>query len=366
MASQVIITDLFRASHVHLKEKKAFQQGDTPKFRVAAMWPKTGIGQIAKIGVQFNSSPNNLFAALKQIVMEEFGFDYDPLNPEQTKMFGIQFPPNFKDGDKQYKKENGVPVQPFQVDPIQAGHWILNLSTEDPVGVSVPVNGGAEKDRIVDPSVVYSGCWGQAQLELSAYTNKQGARIINIELLNFRMCYDDESFGGAAPRQSAENAFAGHSVANSNLSANIGNTSFAQVPAAAPIAPVAAVTMVPGCQYTYDQLKQAGFTDDQMVAQGYATKAIPQPVAPAPIPQPVAIPQPVVLAPIPQPVAPAPIPQPVVPAPIPQPVMSVPVTGKVIMKPDSQYTYEQLLGFGFNDDQMIAQGYAVPNFTNPQ
>jgi len=37
-------------------------------------------------------------------------------------MFGIQFPPNFKDGDKQYKKENGVPVQPFQVDPIQAGH----------------------------------------------------------------------------------------------------------------------------------------------------------------------------------------------------------------------------------------------------
>ena len=70
MASQVIITDLFRASHVHLKEKKAFQQGDTPKFRVAAMWPKTGIGQIAKIGVQFNSSPNNLFAALKQIVME--------------------------------------------------------------------------------------------------------------------------------------------------------------------------------------------------------------------------------------------------------------------------------------------------------
>jgi len=239
MASQVIITDLFRASHVHLKEKKAFQQGDTPKYRVAAMWPKTGIGQIAKIGVQFNSSPNNLFAALKQIVMEEFGFDYDPLNPEQTKMFGIQFPPNFKDGDKQYKKENGVPVQPFQVDPIQAGHWILNLSTEDPVGVSVPVNGGAEKDRIVDPSVVYSGCWGQAQLELSAYTNKQGARIINIELLNFRMCYDDESFGGAAPRQSAENAFAGHSVANSNLSANIGNTSFAQVPAAAPITPSA-------------------------------------------------------------------------------------------------------------------------------
>ena len=349
MASQVIITDLFRASHVHLKEKKAFQQGDTPKYRVAAMWPKTGIGQIAKIGVQFNSSPNNLFAALKQIVMEEFGFDYDPLNPEQTKMFGIQFPPNFKDGDKQYKKENGVPVQPFQVDPIQAGHWILNLSTEDPVGVSVPVNGGAEKDRIVDPSVVYSGCWGQAQLELSAYTNKQGARIINIELLNFRMCYDDESFGGAAPRQSAENAFAGHSVANSNLSANIGNTSFAQVPAAAPIpqpvAPVAAVTMVPGCQYTYDQLKQAGFTDDQMVAQGYATKAMPQLVA---IPQPVAMPQPVV------------------PAPIPQPVMSVPVTGKVIMNPNSQYTYEQLLGFGFNDDQMIAQGYAVPNFTNPQ
>ena len=32
MASQVIITDLFRASHVHLKEKKAFQQGDKPSI----------------------------------------------------------------------------------------------------------------------------------------------------------------------------------------------------------------------------------------------------------------------------------------------------------------------------------------------
>jgi hypothetical protein len=44
----------------------------------------------------------------------------------------------------------------------------------------------------------------------------------------------------------------------------------------------------------------------------------------------------------------------------------IPLTGKVIMKPDSPYTYQQLsVEYGWNDDQIIAGGYATPNFTTP-
>jgi hypothetical protein len=36
------------------------------------------------------------------------------------------------------------------------------------------------------------------------------------------------------------------------------------------------------------------------------------------------------------------------------------------MNANSPYTYEQLTKlYGWNDDQIIAAGYAVPNFTNP-
>jgi hypothetical protein len=53
-------------------------------------------------------------------------------------------------------------------------------------------------------------------------------------------------------------------------------------------------------------------------------------------------------------------------APTPPAMPAIPLTGKVIMKPDSPFTYQQLsVEYKWTDDQIIAGGYATPNFTNP-
>ncbi len=362
MASVTIITDICRLSHVHLKEPYKFQEDDDLKYRIASMFPQSGVGVIEKLGIQFPSSRDGLVNAIKQVVLEEFGFEYDPNNLDYTKQCGIQFPPNFKDGNKKFAKDaQGNPV-PGSVDPISANNWIININadaTEQPGcvhGVTLAP---------IDPGAIYSGCWGRLQVEVSAYTTKKNARVIAIKLLNVMMCYDDESFGGAGPKQDAASAFAGMAVTNSNLSAGVGQGTFQPMTPAAPVkpgapvppskptppAPVAMVeklVMNPDSQYTYEQLtKEYGWTDKEIIDGGYATMQ-KQPAAPS--------------APV-KPSAPTPPAKPVPPKPAP----SVPTTGTVIMNPDSPYTYEQLTKeYGWTDKEIIEGGYGKPNFTNPQ
>ena len=332
MSSVTIITDICRASYVHLKEPKKFNEKDALKYRLTAMFPKAGQGVIQKLGLQFPSSRDNLVNAIKQVVREEFGFELDVDNHEFAKQCGIQFPPNFKDGDKVFAKdEKGFPI-PGQVDPIAAGNWSINF-TANPDEQPGCVHGVSIQP--IDPSAIYSGCWVRCQVEVSAFTNKENARIIAIKLLNVMMAYDDESFGGAGPKQDATSAFAGMAVQNSNLSAGVGQGSFQPMTPAAPIAPAtpaatSKLVMNANSPYTYDVLTGQGWTDEQIVGAGYAT--ITQVAPPAP------------------------------PAP---PAPSVPTTGKVIMNADSPYAYDVLKGQGWTDDDMITAGYAKPNFTNP-
>ena len=357
MASVTIITDIFRASHVHLKEPKKFNENDETKYRISALWPQSGVGHIEKLGVEFPSSHQNVVTAIKQVVMEEFGFEFDPYDDKQAKMMGIQFPPNFKDGNLVLRKENGLPI-PGELCPISSGNWILNLTAKD-----TDQPGVVEGRNVtpIDPSAVYSGCWGRAQLEISAFVTKGNtpSRIISIRLLNFMMCYDDESFGGQGPKPAAAAAFSGMAVANSNLSAGVGQDNFRPegtnaapvkpVPPTkpAPVAPVKpavpVLVMNADSPYTLTDLKAAEWTDEQIVEAGYATMKAPLPAAP--------------VKPVP-PTKPAPV-APVKP--------TVPTTGTVIMKPGCEYTYQQLTEeYGWTDADIITAGYATPNFTNPQ
>lgn len=365
MASVTIITDICRLSHVHLKEPHKFQEKDALKYRIAAMFPQSGQAVIEKLGIQFPSSRDSLVTAIKQVVMEEFGFEFDPENLEYVKQCGIQFPPNFKDGNKKFAKDaNGNPI-PGSVDPISAGYWIVNINadaTEQPGcvhGVTIAP---------IDPSAIYSGCWGRLQVEVSAYTTKDNARVIAVKLLNVMMCYDDESFGGAGPKQDAASAFAGMAVTNSNLSAGDGQGAFqpmtqakpAQTPPQkpAPTPPVAMVeklVMNAGCEYTYEYLsKECQWTDEQIIEGGYATM-VKQPAAPAkPAPTP------------PQKPAPTPPVKAAPPVPV-KPTPSVPLTGTVIMNSDSPYSYDELTKeHGWTDQDIIAANYGKPNFTNQQ
>ena len=67
MASRTIFTDIFRASYVHLKEPYAHKPTDKPARRIKAMFPKSGVGVIAKTGVQFQSSHNSILQALREV-----------------------------------------------------------------------------------------------------------------------------------------------------------------------------------------------------------------------------------------------------------------------------------------------------------
>lgn len=356
MASRTIITQIFRASHVHLAEKKSFNAKDIPAFMISAMFPKSQQGSIAATGVSFPSHYQDIMQALQEVTAEEFGGWR--FNPNECQTWGIQYPPQFKDGDTRPQKDaNGNPMVAngqIVTDPITRGFTLLTLKNTDAVGVVGP------DAKPIDPKSVYSGCWVRAQIEVSAYINSSGARIVSIKLLNVMMCYADESFGGRQPVQDAATAFAGQAVANTNIPAGTGQqfnavppvTAGAVLPPPAPMAPPAPTAPVyvhldPACSKE-DYIK-AGWSQELLVQHGKGRMETPAPVVVAPPPAP--------MAPPPAPAAPV--------APIAPPAPAIPLTGKVIMKPDSPHSYEALKGSNWTDDQIIAAGYATPNYTNP-
>lgn len=368
MASRTIITQIFRASHVHLAEKKSFNTGDIPAFMISAMFPKSNQGSIAATGVSFPSHYQDILQALQEVTAEEFGGWR--FNPAECQVYGIQYPPQFKDGDTRPQKDankNPIVVNgQIVTDPITRGFTLLTLKNTDSVGVVGP------DAQPIDPKTVYSGCWCRAQIEVSAYINQSKARIISIRLLNVMMCYADENFGGRQPVQNAATAFAGQAVANTNIPAGTGQqfnavppvTAGAVLPPPAPMAP--AVPSVPvyvhlDATCTKEQYLAAGWTQELLVQHGKGRIDTPAPVVVTPPPMPVTPPP---VPAVPAPMAPPPAPAAPV-APIAPPAPAIPLTGKVIMKPDSPHSYEALKGSGWNDDQIIAAGYATPNYTNP-
>lgn len=358
MASVTIITDLFRASHVHLKTRKAFTEKDTPAFRVAALFPQSGLAEIPALGVSFNSSPNNIMAAIKEVVMSEWNFEYDFDNEKQNKQMGIEYGPYVKDGNEVLKRDaNGNPMI-GEICPISGGNHIFNMKNENDIACASGVD-----LKPIDVSAPYSGCWGRMQLEVSAFTIKGNtpSRIVSVKALNFLMCYDDESFGGQGPVQTAAQAFAGLQVTDSNLSVATGNSEFRPEPQnkPAPVKPsvpvkkappakpslpntplTGTVTMNADSDYTYQELIDNDFTDQDIIDGGYATLAkTTAPIKKTP-------------------------PAKKLP---PKPSKSIPTTGTVIMNADSEYTYAELsVDNGWTDEDIVNGGYAVPNFTNPQ
>lgn len=279
MASITIVTDIFRASHVHLKTRKSFQKDDIPAFRVAALFPQNGVGEISTLGVSFHSSPDNIKEAIKEVVMTEWKFEYDFDNEKVNKQMGIEYGPYIKDGDMVLNKDaNGHPIM-GDVCPISGGNFIFNMKNTEDIACA------SGKDlKPIDVSAPYSGCWGRAQLEVSAFTTKGDtpSRIVSVKMINFLMCYDDESFGGHGPVQTPDQAFEGMEVTDSNLSVATGNSEFRPegqnkapskpVPPMKSVPTTGTVIMNPDSEYTYEELS-VGFewSDDDIVNGGYAT-----------------------------------------------------------------------------------------------
>jgi hypothetical protein len=105
---------------------------------------------------------------------------------------------------------------------------------------------------------------------------------------------------------------------------------------------------VPGAPHTIEQLRAAGWSDDQIVAAGHATRAAPAAVAPPP-PAAVAPPPPAAVAP-PPPAAVAP-PPPVTPH------TAILTAGPQMLPAAGATTYQQYIAAGWTDQALIGAGY---------
>ena len=270
MASRKIFTGLFKAfytQHLH-KAQEPQTAGQPPKYSVKMGFPQNGI-------CQFDPTPGaashqSIRDALDEVCMEVFQQPFSTFeDPAARKQWGIGFIAEFEDGNTKMARDTaGNPIM-GQVDPQTAGFTFYTSKNEE----AVPCAGPDCKD--IMPSAIYSGCWCVAQLEVSAYINKNGGRVISTRLLAVQKAYDDVQLGGKVPMQSAASAFAGRAIANSNIPAGDGQAMMPIAPVA-PVAPVAPA-VIPGrtiilnvnSPYSADQL--AGWTDQQCVDAGYAT-----------------------------------------------------------------------------------------------
>ena len=85
-------------------------------------------------------------------------------------------------------------------DPEYAGYWFLNANSTSRPGIV-----DAHCQPIIDPSEVYSGCFGRASITFFAF-NSNGNRGIACGLNNLQKLKDGPRLGGKA---SAEQDFAG-------------------------------------------------------------------------------------------------------------------------------------------------------------
>ncbi len=237
MADRIIKTNLFRAGYTHLvTPQEPQQQGAKAMYACMMMFPKAGQIQALSSGHQLTAPQSTdvsiIMQALDEVCMEHFKMPF----AEAAPAYGIQFPPKWKDGDQDWKKNEQGQFLIGQPKDASVGMWMLNVKSEIQPGVADPAGQNA-----LDASAVYSGCWCRAQLKISAYTNSNNVNVISIRLENLQKCYDDTPLGGGTPRQAATAAFADNAVTDSNVAVGAGQQGYqaaAPVTQAAPVQPV--------------------------------------------------------------------------------------------------------------------------------
>lgn len=380
MASTVIVTNAFaRASYPALKEAKKLNEKDDEKFRLQAMFCKEGVYDHPEVG-EIESHPFDIIDALNEVCQSEFNFPIEQV--EDVTLLkdevGVQFPPNFKDGDKVKKKdENGRPI-PGEFDDSVAGYWLLNTTSFEQPGVV-----DHEEDPI-DPAKVYAGCWVRLQLEISAYY-KDNSPIVSIELLGVQYVYDDESLGsGRGPRPDATKAFGavkngnaktrdakrmgkpgerpsrpGRPGSNNDTDNKPSRPGRPGRPGDKPSRPSRPTprkpekTLVALTDTSIEDLRnEYQMTDDEIVAEGYGewkeTESKPErPSRPS------------------RPTRPSADDKPSRPTPRKPSRPAKPKGPKLVMYDDAEFTYDELIAEGWSEDDIVNSGYGEYDYTDP-
>ena len=169
--STKVITGKVRFSYVNIFKSRAFQSDQEAKYSICLLIPKEDKATVKKIR-----------AAVEEAVQEGISSKWNGKKPGNLKL-------PLRDGDDERAEEA----------PEYEGMYFLNANSTQKPGI-------VDKDRndILDPVEVYSGCWGRASINFFPF-NSNGNKGVGVGLNHIQKLKDGERLG--AVRASAEEDF---------------------------------------------------------------------------------------------------------------------------------------------------------------
>lgn len=165
MTNTQVVTGEVRLSFVNVFEPRAIKEGDVPKYSVTAIIPKTDTKTV-------NAIKTAIQAAAENGAQKHFGGRV-PTNVNNT----------FKDGDTEVDDLGELKNVKY---PEYKGCYYIRLSTKFPPKVL-----DANRQEILDPTEVYSGCYGRVSMTFFAYSG-DGRRGVSASLNNVMKTRDGE------------------------------------------------------------------------------------------------------------------------------------------------------------------------------
>ena len=163
-----VVTGECRLSFVHLNEPVAVKEGDTPKYSLTAIIPKSDTKTIESIKAAIQ-------AAAEAGAQKHFGGRV-PTNVANT----------FKDGDTETNDMGDLQKEKY---PEYANSYYIRLSTK-----FTPKILNAKREEIIDPTEIYSGMYGRVSMTFFAYSG-DGKRGVSACLNNVMKTRDGEPMG---------------------------------------------------------------------------------------------------------------------------------------------------------------------------
>lgn len=166
-----VVTGLVRFSYVNIFRSRAFREGQDAKYSICLLIPKSDKVTLKKIQ-----------AAIDEATQDGVSSKWGGKMPKNLHL-------PLRDGDEERADEA----------PEYEGMYFLNANSNQKPGI-------VDKDRneILDPDEVYSGCWGRASINFFPY-DSNGNRGVGVGLNNIQKIKDGEHLGAA--RASAESDF---------------------------------------------------------------------------------------------------------------------------------------------------------------
>ena len=169
--STKVVTGKVRFSYVNIFRSRVFQEGQDAKFSICLLIPKSDKATVKKIR-----------DAIEEAVQEGVSDKWGGKRPKNLKL-------PLRDGDEERAEEA----------PEYEGMFFLNANSNVKPGIV-----DRDRNEILDPEEVYSGCWGRASINFFAF-DSHGNRGIGVGLNNIQKLKDDARLGSA--RASAEDDF---------------------------------------------------------------------------------------------------------------------------------------------------------------